>query len=121
MAKLASVNPTDSHFTHGRYILAFGAYGWTQLMVWANSLDDALDECIDWIVENEPGLLADDAVNEAYARAIAEGKDDEAAHTEATADTVSGGNAGNYLLAWEVHIVSENPSRALILELQGRA
>jgi hypothetical protein len=121
MGKLISVNPRDSHFTRRRYILAFGAYGWTQLMVWANCLDDALDECIDWIVENAPGLLADAAVNDAYTRAIAAGIDDETAHIEATQDTISGGNAGNYLLAWEVHIVSENPSRALILELQGRA
>ncbi len=121
MSKLVSVNPTDSHFTRKRFILSFGAYGWTQLLVWANSLEDALDECIDWIVDNEPGLLADEQVNEAYAAAIAAGKDEETAHTEATADTISGGNAGNYLLAWEMQIVSENPSRALILELQGRA
>ena len=44
MNPLVLVNPTDRDWTKGRYVLAFGAYGWTRLMVWASSLEDALIE-----------------------------------------------------------------------------
>jgi hypothetical protein len=112
MDPLHIVNPTDRDWTHHRYILAFGAYGWTRLMVWANSLDAALDEAIDWIANNAPGLLADEQVNEAYREAIAEGKTEEEAQEEAEIDTTCGGNSGHYLLSWEWTVIAEDPSRA---------
>ncbi len=115
---LVSVNPTHSHWTRHRYILAFGAYGHTQLLVWANSLDDALDEAIDWIVDNAPGLLADEQVSEEYNAAKARGMSDNDAHEYATNDTICGGNCGNYILSWEWAIVSEDPDRATIKSLQ---
>ncbi len=64
--EIIEVNPGDRDWTCHVYVLYFGAYGWTQLRVWANHLEDALDECIDWIVDNAPGLLADDQVAEEY-------------------------------------------------------
>jgi hypothetical protein len=117
MDKIIPVNGSDRNWTKHRYILAFGAYGWTRLMVWANSLEDALDEAIDWIAENAPGLLCDDQVAEAYREAITEGKSEDEAHEIATEDTTCGGNAGHYILSWEWCIVAEDPSRAEVLSL----
>lgn len=126
--EITPINASDRDWTRHRYILWFGAYGDTRLMVWANSLDDALDECIDWIADNAPGLLADEQVEEAYkealAEALAEGLDqeeaEERAQDEAMVDTTCGGNCGHYLLSWEWGILAEDPTRADILELQGR-
>jgi hypothetical protein len=72
------------------------------------------------IVDHAPGLLADEQVNEEYARLIAEGMSEEDAQEEATIDTTCAGNCGNYLNSWEWGIVAEDPTRAQILEIQGR-
>ncbi len=117
MSKIEIVNPRDRDWTRHRYILCFGAYGWTKLMVWANSLDSALDEAVDWIVDNAPGLLADEQVAEEYARAIAEGMSEEEALEEAEVDTTCAGNCGNYILSHEWGVVVEDPTRAQVLEL----
>jgi hypothetical protein len=114
------VNGHDRNWTSGRYVLAFGAYGWTVLMVWANSLEDALDEAVDWIAEHEPGLLADEEVADEYRRLVAEGMPEEEAAEEAAVDTTCAGNAGHYLHSWEWSIVAENPTRAAVLALMGR-
>lgn len=112
---LIIVNPGERDWTRHRFILAFGAYADTSLMVWADSVDDALDECVDWIAEHAPGLLADEAVADEYQRGIAEGLDEEAAQDAATVDTTCAGNCGHYLHSWEWSVVSEDPSRAFIL------
>mgnify|MGYP001574547708 CR=1 FL=1 len=104
-----------------RWILAFGAYGDTHLMVWADNLNDALDESIDWIADHAPGLLVDDAVHEAYRSGIAEGLDEEAAQDAATVDTTCNGNCGHYINAWEWTIVAEDPSREMILAYDVRS
>jgi hypothetical protein len=115
--EITAINSSDKHFTSNRYILAFGAYGWTQLMVWANNLEDALDECVDWIAENAPGLLCDDEVAELYKEAIAEGKSEEEAREESEMDTTVAGNCGHYLHSWEWNIVAENPTRQEIKQM----
>jgi len=145
---ITPINSSDKSWTRHRYVLAFGAYGDTRLLVWANSLDDALDECVDWIADNAPGLLADDQVAEEYERLMSEGKtctrcwngaygDDvgecldckgegiislteEEAHEEATIDTTCAGNCGNYILSHEWMILAEDPDRATMLALLGR-
>lgn len=127
---LVFVNPSDKDWTRQRYVLWFGAYGSTRLVVWANHLEDALDEAVDWIEEHAPGLLADEQVREAYVEALAEaaanGEDPEdedmiaAAQQVAERDTTCAGNHGRYINSWEWGIVAENPTRADILELQGR-
>ena len=121
MTELVPVNPGDRDWMRHRYILAFGAYGDTRLMVWANSIEDALDESIDWIVEHAPGLLCDEQVAEEYNRLIAEGKSAGEAQEESEADTTCGGNCGNRILSWEWCIVAEDPTREEILRIQGRA
>ena len=111
------INGWNKHFCKTRFVLAFGAYGNVVLMTYSPHLEDALDECIDWIAEHAKGLLCDDAVNETYNRLIAEGKDAETAYQEATVDTTSGGNCGNYLNSWEVQILAENPDRRTLKEI----
>lgn len=115
---LEIINPTDSAFTANRYILSFGTYGCTNLLVWADHLQDALDECIDWLVDNAPGLLCDDAVNEAYQEAIDLGETEERAQEIAEEDTTAGGNCGNHIMSDEWALHSENPNRATIKALQ---
>lgn len=51
------VNPVERSWTRHRYVLWFGAYGDTRLMVWANDLDSALEECAEWLAEHVPGLI----------------------------------------------------------------
>lgn len=113
------VNPRNRHFTRGRYVFAFDAYGSTVLCVWENTLEDALDEAIDWIADNAPGLLADEAVAEEYNRAIEEGLSEDEAREQAETDTTCGGNAGHYVNSWEWSIVAENPTRTEIIEIIG--
>lgn len=110
MSAVIDVNPTDVDWTSNVYVLWFGAYGSTRLKVWANSLDAALDEAVDWLVERAPGLLADEEVNEAYKEAIAEGLSDDAAHEKATIDTTCAGNTGNYLHSWEWGVLKSDRS-----------
>lgn len=109
------------HSGEHRFILAFGAYGDTMLLVYADHLDDALVECVDWIAENAPGLLADDEVHEEYNRLVSEGASEEDAQEEASIDTTCAGNAGHYLNSWECTIVAdENTRREVILDLIAR-
>lgn len=106
--------------TGRRFVLWFGAYGCTKLMVHARHLEDALDECVDWLAEHKPGLLADQAVAEAYHDALARGLSEEDAQEEATVDTTCAGNYGNYLNSWEWGIVcDDHASRADIKRILG--
>lgn len=111
---LAIVNPGAAPH---RWILAFGAYGWTKLLVWADSLDDALEEAGDWIEAHAPGLFCDEAVNEAYAEARERGLSEEDAQTEAEVDTTSVCSGNHSLLSHEWCVVAEDPTRAEIKAL----
>jgi hypothetical protein len=116
MNTIVVVNGTDRDWTRHRYILWFGAYGWTRAMVWADSLDDALDVACDWLAEHAPGLLADEQVAEEYRLAIAEGLDDEAAGARAAVDATPCGD-GHWILSWEWGVVAEDPTRAEVLAM----
>lgn len=111
------VNPEDQGWTGHRYVLGFGAYGWTRLLVYASSLDDALDHAIDWLVVHAPGHIVDDQIAEDYAAAIAEGLDIDAAMERAEVDTTCGGNAGNAIASAEWFIIAEDPTRAQLAAL----
>lgn len=113
--KMVAVNGGDRDWTRGRYILGFGEY--LRLMVWGNSFKDALDEAVDWIADNKPGLLHDNEVAEAYAWAVEQGKSEEEAAQEAEIGMTVAGNACHYLLSSEWTIVAENPTRAEVKAL----
>lgn len=125
--KLTAINSNDRDWTRNRYVIALGAYGWTQLLVWANSLEDAIEECAEWCADNAPGLLCDTEVEEEYKRAYEAAKMDrnlteeqckEVAYEQATVDTISCDH-GHCFMANEVRLVYENPTRAQLLELTG--
>lgn len=118
-APITLVNPGDRDYVESRFILWFGAAGGARLMVWANHLEDALEEAVDWIVDNAPGLLADDEVKEEYDRLRAEGKDEEEAMEGAEVDMTSC-DGGHYLRSDDWGIVAEDPSREEVLEIEGR-
>ncbi len=118
---LIVLNPTDASATRHRYILWFGAYGTTRFLVWANGLDDALDECVDYMAEAKNGMLGhiyDNEVFAAYKEALAAGKTEEEAQDYASEDMTQAGNYGNYIASWEWGIVAEDPDRATIKALQ---
>jgi hypothetical protein len=125
--KIIPINFSDRHWTSNRFILCFGAYGDTRLMVWANHLEDALDECVDWISENAPGLLCNEQVNEAYREWLDENAEDpsdpsedeqNSAYEYSLEDVTTAGNAGDHILSYEWGIVAENPTREQIKELR---
>lgn len=118
--KLIIVNPNDRNWTKHRYVLAFGLYGQYKHLVWGNNLQDALDESIDWLADNAPGMLANEAVEDMYKQNLADGMNEEKAMEEAEQDITRGGNAGDCLLSWEWYVIVEDPTRQQILQLQGR-
>lgn len=84
------------------YLFAFGAYGWTRLLVIAMCEDDALDAAFDWVSEHAPGLFCDDAIAAEFTSLVAQGCDEDDAWERACVDTLSAGNEGRHMLSWEV-------------------
>jgi hypothetical protein len=112
LGTITIVNHGDASWTKHSYVLAFGGFTIATprlLLVYANSLDDALEEMIEWVAENHPGSLANDQIAEAYQEAIDGGADEEDAQEEAEVDTTSDGN-GNYIHSEDWHIVAEDPT-----------
>lgn len=94
-------NPGDKSWCPRMFLFTFGAYGETRVIAYGSGMDSALDEAIDWLADNAPGLLADGAVQEEYELAIREGCTEEQAIERAELDTTQGGNCGHYLFSWE--------------------
>lgn len=131
--EITYINENDQSWAKHSYILWFGQVGSTYLMVYANGLQDALDEAIDWLVENAPGHIVDDEVNEEFAR-LQKDREAELGRSldwttdndemskiaeEAEVDTTSGGNAGNRINSDEWGIVAEDPSKIEVLRIAG--
>lgn len=55
--RVVMINPTMRTYHEHAYVLWFGAYGWTRLHVYADSLEDALEECAAWLADYAPGLI----------------------------------------------------------------
>jgi hypothetical protein len=115
--KINVANPADKAFTTQRFLFCFGAYGSTYVLAYGYHLDGAFDEAVDWLVDNAPGLLADEQVAESFNEAKANGASDEEAWDEACTDVTFGGNCSNAVLSWEWGIVLENPTNAQLVEL----
>jgi hypothetical protein len=64
MSTLHIVNPENRsmgrYSRSNRYVLWFGAHGPTYLMVWEDSLEDALETAAGWLADNAPGLIMPD-------------------------------------------------------------
>jgi hypothetical protein len=121
--KIVPVNPSDASYEDHRFIFYFSTGGFAQpiyLMAWGR-MEDALEKCVDWIIDNAPGILCDDEVEAEYKRLVAEGMDEEEAQQEAEVDTTCFGHNGYHCIPSENWgIVKEDPSRADILDIQGR-
>lgn len=118
MTKINIANPSERAFQRNSFLFWFGAYGSTYVLAYGAHLEDALESAVDWIVDNEPGHLMDDEVQEAYERAIAEGKDEEEAIEEAEMDMTGFGHSGmHYLASWEWGIVVESPTKSQLIEI----
>lgn len=123
MARLHRVNDcpdmrgTPLQHRSRRWILQFRS---EYLLVWARSLEVALDECVDWALENEPGMLCDDEVDAEYHRLLGEGHSPERAYELASVDTTCAGNGGNHIPSEDWSIVAEDPDRETIKAIQER-
>lgn len=51
------VNPENRDYVSSRFILWFGAYGTTRLMVWENHLEDAIETAAEWLAKYAPGHI----------------------------------------------------------------
>lgn len=99
------------------------------LVIYAGSLDNAIDEMIDWVAENHPDELVDDQVNEAFRTALEANEIDpdsdldwddddvQAAQQEAEADTTQGGNNAHYINSDDWSIVSDGASHSDLVEI----
>jgi hypothetical protein len=109
-------NPHDASWTRHRYLFSLGAYGCTQVLVWANNHESALEEVADWCELHAPGLFCDEAVREECDRAVTEGgMGEDEAQEHAEQDTIR--SEDHYFEAWEVCVV-EDPTREDILNAQ---
>ena len=110
-------NSSDRTWTRHRYLVSFGAYGGTHVLVYANGAEDASEIAINYVAERWPGLLADEEVAGAYKEARAEGLSEEDAQQQAEVDTVCASSDGiHYVHSWEMSIL-EDPSREYLLSL----
>ncbi len=114
------VNPSqhDGWMRTHTYVFYFGAYGDTKLMVWGDSLDSALDEAIDWLVDNAPGHIVDVAEEyerlcEEYGPLLLTDEVRQQLQEEAEVDTTCGGNCGNRINSWEWSVQEDPRPEAL--------
>ena len=133
--EIVLVNPAERDYARHSYVLFFGAYGDTHLMVWTDSLEDAIEECAAWLAEHAPGHVMrewsdehKDLIREACQErgvewpAGFEALDDErkweicdAAEADLTR-TESG-----FLTSYEWGISAEDPDRADLMAMIGEA
>lgn len=115
-AQKFTVNPGDQGYTKNdkRFVLWFGP---VKLYAFG-SLEDALEECGEWLEENAPGLLANEQVDEAYQIALAEGWNHDDAWDQAHIDVTSL-DCGRSILSYEWGIVAEDPTREELEEIFG--
>ncbi len=124
-ASLAGARHTIHNVNPGSYdqnfIFWFGSHGATYVRAWGSSLQDALDEAVDWLSDHYPGLLADTEVEEEYKRLIGEGVSEEEAQEQAEMDMTPAGGYGQHIRSDEWGIEAENPTHARVLQIQGRS
>lgn len=123
IGNLIVVNHDSQPFTDHSYVLRFGGFteaGATYLLIYADSLGDALDEFIDWIREERPDSLADEQVTEQYNENIAAGMSEHDAISDAESDTTQGGNYGNYIHSEDWSLVAEDPSEESLQKIGKR-
>jgi hypothetical protein len=117
MAIIHVVNSSDREWTRHRYVLWFGAYGGTRLMVWANDLDSALELAGEWLLHYAPGhVIRHDS--EDLRTLISEAREEnpdlseDSVYELATADLTY--TESGYIVSYEWGIDLEDPSRSTL-------
>ena len=59
--KVTHVNPDDADWTRHTYLMMHGDNSSVCALVWANSIDDAIEVVGEWMHDNAPGLYDEDA------------------------------------------------------------
>lgn len=95
----------------GLFGLHFGAYGWTRVLVWARSLETALEEACGWLADHAPGIFVDQQALQELEREYREehpDADDDDVASEAYADLTytESGYIPSY--EWGIGFDSEN-------------
>lgn len=125
-------DPSSEEDFAQNFLLWFGSVSPTYLLVFKDagidSLDDALNEAVDWIEDHAPGLLCDDEVHDKYQRLVKEACDKKGLPDEnmlgdrvldklrekSEANTTRAGNHGRYLHGSEWGVDGEDvPIEAL--------
>lgn len=119
MYKFEVLNGTDRAWTKHSYVLVFGTCVPRNVLVYANSLEDALDTAIDWLKENHPGFIVNDQVAEVRQELLAEGISEDSVSDHLDGFTC-GGDCGDYIDSDEWSIVFEDPSREQLKEYIAR-
>lgn len=130
IGRITVINPNDANFYEHSYVLAIGAYGESLYLVYADGLDSAFDEMVDWAADNAPGLLSEDYYQEEFKRLEAEEverlerrlDDDELVkiQEQAEADLSIGGNNGLHYTSHEWNYIAEDPTRHQLLDIAFR-
>ena len=95
----------EKHMVH----LTSGHFTWISFLAFG-SVEDSLDQVIDFLAEYHPGALYDEQVQEEFDRLKAEGASNDEAWEGSAIDMINGGNCGHWLLSEEVHFTFD-PSR----------
>jgi 5'-deoxynucleotidase YfbR-like HD superfamily hydrolase len=95
-----------------RFVFWFGVSSPTYILAYGRGIEDALDEAIEWVGNNKPGLLCDKEVADLFKEYIAEGETEEDAQNMSEADTYHCGDNNHYVNSDEWRIIFENPQRA---------
>jgi hypothetical protein len=100
------VNPLEynGYMRNSIFAFAFGAYGWTRLIVWEASdhIEDALEKAGEWLAEHAPGILTSEEEIGKLIDEVKEEKpelDDEDAFQEATQDMTY--TESGWIPSWE--------------------
>lgn len=115
MGSIYAINGNDRNFFRNRYIMSFAGQNY---MVWANSIDDATDELIDYVSEDRPNLLCDKQVFAKFEELRFNGVSENEAYEQSSEGMVCGGNCGNYIESQYFDIVLTNPTREEIKNIQ---
>lgn len=114
MNKLVILNrPSDCGKNATKLVLWQGYCSSVDHYVYYGSLEDALDEMVDYISAHCPRDLCNDTVQEDYDRRQADHPEEseEDSMSYATVDVTCAGNCGDYILSAEWGIAAENPTR----------
>lgn len=119
LGSITILNQSDADIfgTGHSYVLWFGMISPKRVLVYASCLDDAVDELIDWVAEEYPGMIIDEEVQEEFERQRKAGLSNEEAWEQAEIDTTSGGNAGNHINSDEWGIIAEDPTEEQLQEI----